>query len=158
MTNTDASTLLWSPSRSRIEGSALYGFAQRTADASGAAADDYAALLDWSNRAPETFYAALWDELGIIGQKGDKAFEAGKTLRETRFYPDARLNYAENLLRDADDRPARGQLLPGEPEIEIALEVHPRHFRTVGIVEPQRGPQRLSGLAHGSLLSSDLPF
>ncbi|MCA0256998.1 MAG: acetoacetate--CoA ligase [Proteobacteria bacterium] len=104
MTNTDASTLLWSPSRSRIEGSALYGFAQRTADASGAAADDYAALLDWSNRAPEAFYAALWDELGIIGQKGDKAFEAGKTLRETRFYPNARLNYAENLLRDADDR------------------------------------------------------
>ena len=37
-------------------------------------------------------------------EKGDKAFEAGKTLRETRFYPDARLNYAENLLRDADDR------------------------------------------------------
>ena len=104
MTNADASTLLWSPSRSRIEGSALYAFAQRTADVSGAAADDYTALLDWSNRAPEDFYTALWDELGIIGEKGDKAFAPGKTLRDTRFYPNVRLNYAENLLRDADDR------------------------------------------------------
>lgn len=50
------------------------------------------------------FYDALWDELDIIGERGDRSFVAGKSIRDAVFYPKARVNYAENLLRDADDR------------------------------------------------------
>ena len=39
-------------------------------------------------------------------------------------------------LRNADDRLAAGQLLTGEPEIEIAFEIERRHPGIVGIVEP----------------------
>jgi acetoacetyl-CoA synthetase len=60
-------------------------------------------LLDWAIRDPGGFHDALWDELGIIGEKGDMAFIAGETIREAKFYPGARLNYAENMLAQRDD-------------------------------------------------------
>ena len=103
--NAHASTdLLWVPSTERVEGSALHAFASRTGRLHGVRPDDYAGLLDWSIREPDAFHAMLWDELDIIGDKGVSAFTPGPTIREAEFYPGARLNYAENLLRDADDR------------------------------------------------------
>ncbi len=95
---------LWQPPRKRLESSALYAFAAKTAPRHGLAPDDYPGLLRWSIDAPDEFYDALWDELDITGTRGKTAFKAGDTIREAQFYPGARLNYAENLLRDADGR------------------------------------------------------
>jgi len=103
MTAAAPSDILWVPPEERVKRSALFAFATRTAKIHGQAADDYAGLLRWSIDAPEEFYDALWDELGIIGTRGDVAFKPGATIREAEFYPGAR-NYAENLLRDADER------------------------------------------------------
>ncbi|MDS7594106.1 acetoacetate--CoA ligase [Agrobacterium tumefaciens] len=98
------SDVLWAPPQARQRRSALYRFAEKTRSMHGAEPDDYPALLSWSIRDPEGFYGLLWDELAIIGERGDTSFVAGKTIRDTAFYPQARLNYAENLLRDADGR------------------------------------------------------
>ena len=98
--------LLWEAPAAQREGSALWHFAQRTQHLHGAAPDDYAALHAWSIREPQAYYTALWDELDVIGQRGERCVTPGPTLRETRFFADARLNYAENLLREADARPA----------------------------------------------------
>lgn len=96
--------ILWTPTDDRKRGSALWDFAQKTHALHSCAADDYAGLLDWSIKSPEAFYDALWDYLDIVGEKGGVAYAPGDTLRETRFFPEARLNYTENMLRDADDR------------------------------------------------------
>ncbi len=104
MMETMPSDILWVPPRERLEHSALFAFAAKTAPLHGLAADDYAGLLRWSIDAPDEFYDALWDELAIIGTRGEAAFKAGATIRDAEFYPGARLNYAENLLRDADER------------------------------------------------------
>ena len=45
-------------------------------------------------------------------------------------------------LRDADDRLARGQLLPCGSIIEVTLEIERRHARVVGIIEPKSRTQR----------------
>ena len=100
------SDILWSPSESQMQGSALWRFSQATHAWHRAAPGDYAALHAWSVREPEAFHAALWDFLGIIGDKGDTAFEGGDSIRNARFYPGARLNYAENLLQRRDAAPA----------------------------------------------------
>lgn len=42
----------------------------------------------------------------LIGEKGGIAIAPGATIRNTRFFPEARLNYAENLLAEPDNRPA----------------------------------------------------
>lgn len=96
--------ILWTPSSARKRQTALWEFASQTQPMHGKAPDDYFGLLDWSIAQPETFYSALWDFLDIIGDKGKTACQPGATLRDVRFFPDAKLNYAENLLRDADDR------------------------------------------------------
>lgn len=97
------STVIWTPSEARMRASALWAFADRTAPLHCGAPDDYEALLKWSIEAPDAFYEALWDELGIIGDRGSAAFVPGADIRSAKFYPGARLNYAENLLAQVDD-------------------------------------------------------
>lgn len=96
--------IVWSPSKDRRQGAALWAFAERTHGLHGCSPEDYAGLLAWSIDEPAAFHNALWDTLDIIGDKGDVVFSPGATLRDVRFFPEARLNYAENLLRGNDDR------------------------------------------------------
>ena len=96
-------SLLWQPTQAAREASALWNFAAATATLHGAAPDDYAALQDWALREPAMFQSSLWDFVDIIGEKGPRSVVAGAALQDTRFFPDARLNYAENLLRSPDD-------------------------------------------------------
>lgn len=66
---------------------------------------DYASLHAWSVSQKGNFWSALWDFAGLIGDKGDAAFvpDAETPMTGARFFPDARLNLAENLLRGNDD-------------------------------------------------------
>ncbi|MCF6303495.1 MAG: acetoacetate--CoA ligase [Devosiaceae bacterium] len=95
--------ILWEPSRERKENSSLWQFALATADQHHCAPEDYAGLLEWSIKQPDQYYYALWDFLDIIGHKGDVAFEPGKTIRDAKFFPGAKLNYAQNMLANPDD-------------------------------------------------------
>jgi acetoacetyl-CoA synthetase len=92
--------ILWQPSEARIAGTALAAFGGQFRFAP----TDYAGLLALSLDDRDTFYGRLWEFLGIIGQKGERNLVAGADMRSDRFFPDAWLNYAENALRDADDR------------------------------------------------------
>ena len=59
MTDAAPSDILWVPPEKRLERSALFAFATKTAKLHGQAADDYAGLLCWSNDAPEDAFLAL---------------------------------------------------------------------------------------------------
>ncbi len=60
---------------------------------------DSVALHDWSVAEPDAFWSFVWDRCGVVGDRGTgPAFVSGATLREDRYFPGARLNYAENLL------------------------------------------------------------
>ena len=67
---------------------------------------DYPSLHRWSVDDPEAFWAAVWDDLGVIGERGSRVIDHGAELFETRFFPDARLNVAENLLAHRGPEPA----------------------------------------------------
>ena len=92
--------ILWQPGPERIAQSALARFAA----GAGFAPTDYAGLLAWSVAEPEAYHSQLWDFVGVIGDKGGRSFVPGADLCSTRFFPEARLNYAENLLREPDER------------------------------------------------------
>lgn len=102
--NNSNDSLLWSLADAKKQHTAMWRFAESTAQYHHAAADDYMALHAWSVNAPDQFHDSLWDFSGIVGDKGEQAYIADDDMRKVQFYPGARLNYAENLLQNADDR------------------------------------------------------
>ncbi|UHQ57143.1 acetoacetate--CoA ligase [Microbulbifer sp. YPW16] len=68
--------------------------------------EDYHALHQWSVDHREEFWKLLWDETGVIAsERGDTVLENDE-MPGARWFPGARLNFAENLLRYRDDRTA----------------------------------------------------
>ncbi len=68
---------------------------------------DSVALHHWSVEHQDEFWSAAWDATGVIGDRGDSpAYVAGPTFPEARYFPSARLNLAENLLRRTGADPA----------------------------------------------------
>jgi acetoacetyl-CoA synthetase len=63
-------------------------------------ASDFDALYQWSITQRESFWSTLWDFTGVIGEKGATVATSPNTMPGTRWFPEARLNYAENLLRN----------------------------------------------------------
>ena len=63
----------------------------------------YADLWQWSIDQPETFWSKLWDFCGAVGDKGQTVLRDGDRMPGARWFPEARLNYAENLLKNRDE-------------------------------------------------------
>ena len=93
--------ILWTPSDTQKRASALWKFAQMQ----GIDPEDYDTLHRWSVAQKGAFWAALWDFCGVVGDKGETVFEASEAAWMTgaRFFPEARLNLTENLLKGAGD-------------------------------------------------------
>ena len=51
------------------------------------------------------FWSSLWDWHDVIGDKGTRLLINEDQMPELLF-PDASINYAQNMLAEADDRPA----------------------------------------------------
>jgi len=99
---TENADILWQPSPERIASTAMARFA----DEAGFAPTDYGALHRWSITEPEAYYSRLWDFLGIVGDKGARAYAPGPDQISTRFFPEASLNYTENLFARSGSGPA----------------------------------------------------
>ena len=99
--------ILFEPSDERCESANLTAFVQHLNSHGLFQGHNPQALHRWSVDHPADFWTAVWDFCDIkASQRGDRAIEPGEHMRHTRFFPDARLNFAENLLRFDDDRPA----------------------------------------------------
>lgn len=102
---------LWTPSPDRIAASGLDTFRITVNARYDLSLDDSDALHQWSLAEPAKFWDSVWDATGIIGDKGTTVLDA-KGFLDTKFFPDAQLNFAENLLMGPADR----------SEIAIAFE------------------------------------
>ncbi len=94
-----AESPLWSPSPEAVARSAITRFAAKAEPLAGRPLASYAALHRWSVEAPADFWSLAWDFCGIVGEKGERRLLDGDKMPGARFFPDARLNFAENLLR-----------------------------------------------------------
>jgi len=101
------STPLWEPSAERIEAAPLTAFAAKAEARAGRAFSSYAELHQWSVTQPEDFWDLVWDFCGVVGDKGETVLADGDKMPGAQFFPDARLNFAENLL----GRPGTGDAL-----------------------------------------------
>ena len=97
------------PSPERIARARLTEFAARLAAAYGAAFPDYAELWRWTIDNKAAFWKAVWDYAGIVGEAGTRVLVDADRMPGARFVPDARLNFAENLLAPSATRVAAGR-------------------------------------------------
>ncbi|WP_339855686.1 acetoacetate--CoA ligase [uncultured Nisaea sp.] len=104
---TTDSTPLWKPSAERIAGANITRFIDFVNRERGAGLTDYDSLYDWSVTELESFWDAVWDFTGIVGDKGsDVILKDGDKMPGAAFFPDAKINFAENLLRRRDNADA----------------------------------------------------
>ena len=92
------SRLLWKPSQERINKTLLNLFMRALGRDFEKADDPYDALWQWSIDEPESFWQKLWDFCGVIGDPGAVVMRNTERLIDTEIFPEATLNYAENLL------------------------------------------------------------
>src|SRR5256714_14556987 len=116
------SEALWTPSPERVIKANMTEFLRYVEERGGPPVPDYSAysywqLHEWSVANPERFWSLAWRFCGIIGHRGTGggAERVGVGLEHMgppdpekgpRWFPDASLNFAENLLRFSDEEPA----------------------------------------------------
>jgi len=92
---------LWTPSPERVAGTTLRRFMDFLGERAGRRFADYADIHAFSIAEREAFWSALWDFCGVIGEKGERILVDDR-MPGAKFFPEARLNFAENLLRRHD--------------------------------------------------------
>lgn len=110
---------LWTPSSDRIAAAPMSEFMARARDMSGREIADYDALHAWSVEDREAFWPLVWDWCGIVGERGDRMLVDGDKMPGASFFSDARLNFAENLLKNEGDGEAI--VFRGEDKVERRL-------------------------------------
>jgi acetoacetyl-CoA synthetase len=91
--------VLWQPSAERRENAHITRFMQSVRDVYGIKVTDYAKLYQWSVENPAAFWDLLWDFANIKAfRKGTAVLENPDKMPGSQWFPEARLNYAENLL------------------------------------------------------------
>jgi acetoacetyl-CoA synthetase len=94
------STPLWTPSAERVAASAMSGFMGR------AGWPDYESLHRWSVSELDAFWSLVWEVTEVTGDRAGPAFAAGESMMDASFFPQSRLNLAENLLAGSGSGPA----------------------------------------------------
>ena len=77
---------------------------------------NYADLHRWSVEAPEAFWELVWNFCGVIGDRGERTLSNGEKMPGAAFFPDACINFAENLLRKTG--PGDALVFRGEDKVE----------------------------------------
>ena len=100
----DNPEIIWQPSIESKKSSNLSQFIELVNERhSQSIKTEYQDIWEWSVNNVESFWSLIWDFSEIIGSKGTKISENPGEMPGTKFFPNARLNYAEHLLRVADN-------------------------------------------------------
>ena len=98
---------LWTPSAARMAEANLTRFVAAANARHGLRLTGFRDTLRFSVEQPEAFWSLLWDFCGVRAEtRGSRVLVDGGKMPGARFFPDARLNYAENLLVKSDDSDA----------------------------------------------------
>ena len=139
--------VVWQPSREWIAQTHLERF---RAQAPGEPAD-YHELWKWSVSDLERFWQQVWDFCGVTASQKPSAVLRDERMPGTTWFPDARLNYAEHLLRRRDDHPA---LYMSAEDVDDSTITFAQLAASVARV--QVGLREL-GVGAGDRVAADLP-
>ena len=100
-----AAPILWQPTQTEIEKTEITDFGNWVRKHHKFDWENrYENLWSWSIEYPELFWESVWLWHGVIGNKGSVILKYKDKLPGAKFFPNATLNFAENLLQNANDR------------------------------------------------------
>jgi acetoacetyl-CoA synthetase len=97
---------LWTPSPARVERSNLTRYQRWLRDARGLDFGDYDSLWRWSVTDLDAFWRSIWEFFEVKEGVAPAPALAERRMPGARWFPGARLNYADLALRRRDDHPA----------------------------------------------------
>jgi len=143
---------LWAPDQARIERANVTRFAREAIGRWNLGLNNYPDFYRWSVKQPEQFWQSVWSFCGVIaGDRGTRVVADRDRMPGARWFPDARLNFAQNLLRRRDDTPAL--VFWGEDRIKRRVT----HAELTAQVSRIAGALRASGVKSGDRVVGYLP-
>ena len=115
---------VWSPTPDAVAATAMRRFHAAASASAGRGLVGTPDVHAWSLADPGAFWSLVWEEFGVVGDRGARDVVPA-TLPQAVFFPDARINLAENLLE-----PWKGSAAPavvwvgeGDGAVELREEV-----------------------------------
>ena len=142
---------LWTPSQASIDAANMTRFMVQVNRNQNLSINDYDSLYQWSLDEKEQFWSELWDFCGIIGSKGERILVGAEQIESAQWFPDARLNFAENLLRRQDDETAI--FFRAENQIEYSLSYRELYQQVASVAAWLKA----QGLQAGDRVAAYLP-
>ena len=112
---------LWQPTPEQARSTLLARFIDDVQQSTGRRFSNYDELWQWSVDHREQFWRALWDFAGVIGSPGERVLVDGHKMPGAKWFPEARLNFAENLLAQRPDSAEEALVFWGEDKIKTRV-------------------------------------
>jgi acetoacetyl-CoA synthetase len=99
--------VLWTPSNEQVQSARLFAFQKWLEQHKGVVFSDYSALWQWSVDDIDTFWLCIWEYFDVQASGSNQPVLGSRSMPEAQWFPNASLNYAENVFLQANDtRPA----------------------------------------------------
>ena len=111
---------IWTPIKEQMDRAQITRFSHLAAKSTEKSFSNYEELHSWSIEQPAEFWGLVFDSVPVIASKrGSVVLADGHLMPGAKWFPQARLNFAQNLLKNADDREAI--VFNGEDRVEQRL-------------------------------------
>jgi acetoacetyl-CoA synthetase len=144
---------IWQPSAERIAGTRLTAFTEEAGRRWNRplAGAGYATLHAWSIAHPEEFWTSVWEFGEVRGEMGGSIAIDREKMPGARWFPEAKLNFAENLLRRRDD--ADALVFWGEDKLKRRLSHGQLYLEVARLAAALRG----MGVVAGDRVAAYMP-
>ena len=142
---------LWSPGQDQIDRAQITKFIAVVNQRFDQSFDQFEDLYQWSIDEKENFWSALWDFCELIGDKGERILIDGEDIEKAQWFPDATLNFAENLLRRKSSEIAI--YFRAEDQVESFLSYRELYQRVASVADWLRQ----NGLKPGDRVAAYMP-
>lgn len=142
---------LWQPSAQHVDRATITEFRKDVEKRFGLSLGGYAGLHQWSLNHPAEFWGSVWALGSVRGERGARIVANPDSMRSAHWFPDASLNYAENLLRRRDE--ADAIVFWGEDRVQRRLS----HSELYQQVASLAAALRADGVTRGDRVAGYMP-
>lgn len=142
---------LWTPAPEAIRASEMTRFMEEANRRYGLSLSDYRQLHHWSVENLPAFWELVWDFCGVIGEKGAPLLSDGERMPGAKFFPGAKLSFAENMLRKTGAGPA--MIFRGEDKKSYRFTFDELH----ALVSRLQQAMKAAGVGKGDRIAAMLP-